>query len=105
MKTNIELDRWAAETCGVKVIAGIINIDTLLIKGGKLPLDIWTLSDARCREIVREWLKIRTAPSYPNRFSARSFKVETVKPYVHIGKTIADAEIACIQAIKDAEGR
>ena len=103
MKTNAELDKWAAEKCGVEVFSAGINADTLLIDSTKYPQDVWTLSDARCREIVRECFNITTGLSSKRLW--RAGVPTTGKGMISkIGKSIEAAEIACIQAIKDAEG-
>jgi hypothetical protein len=63
----------------------------------------WTMQDARCREIVREHFKVDTTWTTDNDWYCF---VELDKDDYLVeerGKTIADAEIACIKAIMEAE--
>ena len=107
MKANAGLDKWAAEKVGLTVYVhqnGKIKILTIP-KDWEFDQSEWTLSDARCREIVREYFKIRTvvddfAENNPL-WKAYVFSPELIEPN---GKTIADVEIACIQAIYEKEG-
>ena len=95
MKTNAELDKWATEKCGV------IEYDDgngYFFDGKNFQFYEWTLSDARCREVVREHFEIIT-----DRYrGAKIWYCSNQRQYAE-GKSIEAAEIACIQAIKDAE--
>ena len=95
MKTNAELDKWAAEKCGVTEYDGG---NGYFFDGKNFQFYEWTLSDARCREIVRECLEINTWLAGGIWFAASIFCLPVE------GKSIEAAEIAGIQAIKDAEG-
>ena len=57
--------------------------------------DPWTISDPRCREIVREKFKLATYQHHEGAWLCTNpmHKIES------FGKTIAEAEIACITAI------
>lgn len=99
-----DLDAWAAEKCGVAVHtegSERLYIDRFQKHDIYEPVEIFTLSDARCREIVREHLQIITNVSYnPNYkwMAHQHFHTD----WIH-GESIEEAEIACIQAIMDAE--
>ena len=109
-----EIDKWAAEQCGVE-IRGCVNpkscYKTKHYTHG-LPADmVWTIQDPRCREIVRERFCIQTEPVTAwngncYEFAGwRSYYWEDpdVVPEIETkGKTIAEAEIACITAIYEA---
>ena len=93
-----ELDKWVSDNLKLK----------LLFEGFEYNFKYfpytWTLSDARCREIVRECFWMDT--EYNRRsggycIGAPDFLDEAISG---VGKTIAEAEIACIAAIKEAEG-
>ena len=106
MKTNPELDKFAAEKCGIKLHRNLFPKTSPVVEAFlddcKWHQFKWTLSDARCREIVREYFKIITNVSYAvdsNWMSHQHFHTD----WCH-GDTIEAAEIAVIQAIKDAEG-
>ena len=99
-----DLDKWAAEQCGMHILDGIWCNKK---DDGILPLgDNWTLDDARCREIVRERFKILTDyvenewGSIPRDLS--TFGDVTWRDFYGKGKTIPEAEIVCIKAIKEA---
>lgn len=91
-----DLDKWVAEKIGAKVDNG----RRLIEQFGTLPrLSIFSLQDARCRELVREYFRIITYPYYSEK--GWTCSAEVIRPI--FGKTIAEAEIACIQAIHDSE--
>ena len=103
MKTNAELDKWSAEKCGVTECD---DGNGYFFDGKNYQFYEWTLSDARCREIVREHFDLTTARQYHSAINEcwatwGEFLIKS--PYLRTGKTIEAAEIACIQAIKDAE--
>jgi len=98
-----ELDKKAAEACGVVfqeyMTWGIYDFPN---EGDYIEYDCeWTLDDARCREIVREHFLIDTT------FASEGVECFTIHNGVDIepvyGKTIAEAEIACIKAILEHE--
>ena len=95
-----ELNKWSAEKVGLTVYADEGRIKILTIpKDWAFDESEWTLSDARCREIVREYFKIHT-----NQMLSGDV-ICGAHPYggEFIGKSIAEAEIACIKAIMEAE--
>lgn len=52
-----EIDKWAAEQCGVEVEDAMPPTGLYYRKGSNLSDGRWTLNDARCREIFRkDWL-------------------------------------------------
>ena len=110
MKTNAELDKWAAEKCGVSTVdrGGFLTIR----QKSSVKVDgtcFWTLSDARCREIVRERFKLETLLGNRSKTFSSWICEYLSDEDSHLicggrGDTLAKAEIECIQAIKDAEG-
>lgn len=93
MKTNAKLDKWCAE----KVGAG---------KHPKYREYPFTLSDARCREVVRECFEITTLKAIYGgceddcRWQAFQASGADMGGF---GKTIAEAEIKCLEAIYEQE--
>jgi hypothetical protein len=97
------LDKWAAEKCGINTTEGGIS-GCLLIVSDKQPLEIWTLSDARCREIVREHFGICTIKITPNSEGDNWFSYILGRSIFGEGKSTEEAELACIAAIREGEG-
>lgn len=101
---EINIHEWAAQQCGVKLITSLDELecgDFVTGEGGKAHWvrDHWTLDDARCREIVREHFSISTLADYKDGWAAGTHEgMATGK-----GKTIAEAEISCIKAIREAQ--
>ncbi len=94
---KMTLDEWAAEQCGV--ITRFQNSPWQYKYKNKVYHDRWTLTDARCREIVREHFKIETV--WIDDASGAGWVCYATQPYVpQLKKTIAEAEIACIEAIR-----
>ena len=93
----MNIDEWSASQCGVNTRP---NNDPWKWKiGGVTYKNAWTLDDARCREIVREHFKITTVYlNYGNKGNWRSLQGSIDG----IAKTIAEAEINCIKAIREA---
>ena len=99
------LDKWAAEQCGVgftknhhKVIVAWFTGD---IDNREYRNYEWTLNDARCREIVREHFLIDTN-EYGQHWEASGAFTAGSCISTGRGKTIAEAELACIRKIKEA---
>ena len=90
-----DLDKWAAEQCGVEL--NLVSSKALLWFGNTATGYQWTIQDPRCREIVREHFKIDTREYYQGGWQCAAEDI-----YPPIGQTIAEAEIACIKAIKEA---
>ena len=91
-----EIDKWAAEQCGVEVF------QTKPVSGGvflwTMPngcIRQWTIQDPRCREIVREHFDVQTMQYQGTWFCAWNGGTEETINY----QTIAEAEIACIKEI------
>jgi hypothetical protein len=92
-----DIDKWCAEQCGVEEI--IENMKYGFSLNGRYYEYQWTIQDPRCREIVRE----RFFPSahylrMPNGVMTLHVNCGGIH-YNTKGKTIAEAEIACITAI------
>ena len=90
-----ELDKWVSDNLKLK----------LLFEGFEYNFKYfpytWTLSDARCREIVREHFKINTTCG-TNEELGDWYWAETAYPRNSFGrgKTIAETELACLNAIR-----
>jgi hypothetical protein len=99
-----ELDKKAAVACGVVLHKGHYywNATTLHHQP-------WTLNDARCREIVREHFGIETCIVSHRENNKQVFDLYVCytfdgnRKHRGNGKTIAEAEIACIKAILENE--
>ena len=105
METNKELDQWAAEKIGLTVYVhqdGRIKVLTIP-KHWKFDKGIFTLSDARCREIVREHFEISTNRGHWNDGIEVDHWYSTTEDnkFEADGKSIEEAEIACIAAIME----
>ena len=95
----MNIDEWAANQCGIAILGGGWRPP-----GYAAPISgRWTIKDPRCREIVREHFKIWTYYG-----SIGTDKMGWVSTSANndmagtYGKTIAEAEIACIEAIYEA---
>lgn len=100
-----ELDKWAAEKCDItvrEVDARYAIPQHSFIRDGKLFIYEWRLSDARCREIVREHFKIITNVPYDPKYKWMAHQHFHTN-WIH-GKTPEEAELACIAAIREGEG-
>ncbi len=96
-----EIDKWLAGQCGVWIDAGYWIHNSIEFRGQ------WTIQDPRCREIVRERFKIETYPTHDESAWTSTAPKEpnsgsNVYEYEAEGKTIPEAEIACITAIYEA---
>lgn len=106
-KVMSEIDKWAAERCGVE-LAEITNDDRRWYRRKGKYFE-WTIEDPRCREIVREHFRIETRDRVDSwlavqlKWSKHPDYPETVVCPSGQGKTIAEAEIACITAIWEAQ--
>jgi len=103
------VEQWSAEACGVELnpppqdSVMIISWVYWRLNGDGYTYP-WTLDDARCREIVREHFKIDTTWTTNNDWYCF---VELDKDNYLVeerGKTIEEAEKACIEAIHQAAG-
>lgn len=94
-----ELDKWAAEQCGVQFSELWKKYLMLDPKNAALSMT-WTLSDARCMEVFREKFKLKTVyfnfPDIWKTSNNESVQTEGVEGF---GKTIKEAELACAHAI------
>ena len=94
-----DIDKWAAEQCCNEYVY-LWDGKLFYMKGDiKAPFE-WTITDPRCREIVRDHFKIIT-DVWPLGGWCAHQHLETNRKDA-IGKTIAEAEIACITAIWEA---
>ena len=101
-----DLDKLVSERSGVE----IVPLDTRytipqhkFIFKGKVYYYEWTLKDARCREAAREYFRIETNSFH---YINGDWKATANIPRGFTsgrGKTIAEAEIACIRAIIESE--
>jgi len=94
-----DINLWAAEKCGIKILPKTGYIDTL----EKLPNldfnDKWTIEDPRCREKLRKTLGIHTMQLDNDQWYSWDRTIGSTKPYDEID----EAEIAPITAIYEAE--
>lgn len=93
-----QVNKIMAEACGVEphiVDEGRLIDHNAFVINGKIYSYAWTIEDARCREIIREKFKVETLVNYStkNWFCSDEFNKKGE------GKTIAEAEKACITAI------
>ncbi len=92
-----EIDKWTAEQCGVIPYHDPPEGDyweVFMTPDGITHRYRWTIKDPRCREIVREHFHLRTY--FRNTWCC----CEDLTSHTYTGKTIAEAEIACITAIR-----
>lgn len=98
------IDEWAAAKCGVE-FKQTWKGRVWYLNGKLHENDEWTIKDPRCREKVRDHFNICTVKhtsTKPNRnWQSNSFL--NVDFIAEFGSTIAEAEIACITAIYEAE--
>jgi hypothetical protein len=105
------IDRWSAEKAGVIIgdnpdnkYWSVMQSDGMLYVYSE-----WTLDDARCREIVREHFKIDTVYAHTDIGYNRIICPEghwysrVLDIAEGIGKTPAESELLCIEAIKQSE--
>ena len=108
----MNIDEWAADQCGI-----VLYTPKQINEHGMYCYDDWgndfdyewTIQDPRCREIVREHFKINTSYIDRNKWRSVEMKWRKKEPdstgsycISATGKTIAEAEIACIEAIYEA---
>ena len=99
----MNIDEWAAEQCGIELFRMYSENAWYDPDMGD---SFWTIQDPRCREIVREHFKIWT---YYGQIGTDKMGWVSTSSYNNMayiyGKTIAEAEIACIRGIyKTFEG-
>ena len=91
-------NKWLAEKCGVELL--LQNSDGFYWKIGCVHYYYpWTITDARCRQIIREKLKIVTDIQTTGGFYAHAH-LETKR---YKGASIESAEIQCILSIIEQE--
>jgi hypothetical protein len=96
IKAMSDIDKWCAEQCGVDYPIFTLNRE-LSIR--------FTIQDPRCREIVREHFKIDIRYTTKHEWHCTAIVGKATTDYHFYegtGKTIAEAEIACITAIWEA---
>ena len=97
----MNIDKWFAEKCGVhdgfkSCISWVYGINQYNYE--------WTISDPRCREIIREKFKTHTywdTDMFVCHYSKNG--ITDKNSITDYGKTIAEAEIACLTAIYEAK--
>jgi hypothetical protein len=105
-----DINEWYADKCGVifteyeqTVVDGSDEKITLKFAGYRTDSfeckDSWTIQDPRCREIIREKFNIQTQ-QLVGEWMVICAGIPT---QITSGKTIAEAEIACLEAIYKAE--
>jgi len=98
-----DINEFYAGKCGIEQKFNWFIKDSTgkVIKGGYGEFDI---DDPRCREIIREHYGLATDKFQGGEWSCfPREKVEKAIEYMGKGKTIAEAEIACLQAIHEKE--
>ncbi len=99
-----DINKWYADKCGVTEEINADEgdfcwyTDTHITYGGK-----WTISDPRCREIIREKFSVDTNyDRYSNLWEAMTYDNEDDPIFISTGATIAEAEKSCLQEIYEA---
>lgn len=96
-----ELDKWAADRCGVEIEDAAPPHELWFRRGSNLSNGRWTIDDANDREIVRQHFGIATfpIPDGPEWYS------RDINGNFNTGfyGSIKESEIACIKAIKENE--
>lgn len=96
-----DIDKWFAEQCGVKCDYDPFNFKAWWEMEGQVKLFyLWTIHDPRCREVIRERFFITTMP-HNDRKQWLSWASD-IEGTTELGKTIAEAEIACCESIYEA---
>lgn len=94
-----EIDKWAAEQCGVTKYLKNGFISNEFFYNGKWHSFPWEIEDPRCREIVRDCLRLDTDHTGVERICSTYIQNDFI---FRRGKTIKEAEIACIEALYKA---
>ena len=99
-----KIDKWSAEKCDVVLHGNHGFISAAPFELGSLTT--WTLSDARCREIVREHFKLETLLGNRSKTFSSWICEYLSDEDGHLicggrGETIEAAELACIAAIME----
>ncbi len=96
------INKWYADKCGIELIEHFSEILYTSPMDDNVN-DTWTISDPRCREIIREKFRITTM------IACNVLYVSFLMPFDLIGiyenacfKTIEEAELALLQAIYEA---
>ena len=96
-ENEMNIDKWFADSCGIHLFS---NNDESPIELWTTPdgwVCIWLISDARCREVIREKFNISTEYDLLGTWTASSAGGE----FFGQASTIMDAELACLQVIYD----
>lgn len=94
----MNIDEWYAEKCGVEWAHDNKGWIKNPSGGGVI---FWTIQDPRCREICREKFKLISGHTcHPQHDYSAHAHIDTDNYY---GKTIQEAEIACLTAIYEVE--
>ena len=97
-----DLDKWAAEQCGASPEFDMRRSIAWFRYKGEACRYRWTIQDPRCREIVREHFNITTWYDEVGYWNASQSYFKDSDCIDYSAPTIAEAEIACIHAIKGA---
>jgi len=100
-----DINKFYAEKCGVTT--RINNIKELCFQTEWGNYTVWTIQDPRCREIIRERFKLDTLLGIRSK-SLNTWVCERLSDSGNLicggkGKTIAEAEIACLTEIYNNE--
>ena len=99
----MNINEWAADQCGVLLDLDNWEYGYQVGDEWEYSDDHWSIHNPRCREIVREHFKIWTyyGSNRTDKMRWISTSAYNNMDYIY-GKTIAEAEIGCIEAIYEA---
>ena len=99
-----DINEWYADKCGVRTreVGEKFWYSPSMNDDAKVT-DLWDIKRADCREIIREYYKITTNMAYNFTCWGSAGFIPVKGGYkatiMFKGKTIAEAEIACLEAI------
>ena len=95
-----DIDKFFADKCEVE----IWDSNGGYKYNGQNRCHEWTIQDPRCREIIRERCQLTTDIRQDgSRYCFPRLNIDDAIKYIGNGKTLAEAEIACITAIYEAD--
>ena len=97
-----DIDKYFAEHCGVEIKTHAPHHEVEMYARMKGVWEEWTISDPRCREVCRERFFHSAHYLMMPDGVMRLHIIVLEKHYNGVGKTIAEAEIACLQSIYEA---
>ena len=103
MNITPEMNKWFAEKCGVAIEGNeeYPELDDKIYRSDDC--SIWTISDPRCREIIRERFKVITDISYSHNEPTGFICHQHLHTQGVRGESIEEAEIACCLAIYQSQ--